>query len=582
MSGIDPNEPTSPPRDAAEGAVSPSPKRAQQDAPSAAPAPADAEAPEAAATTSAPKSGEATVKPPRRGGLLRSTSIFSAMTLLSRIAGFARDALQSRYFGSSAAMDAFVIAYRIPNYLRRIFAEGSMQMAFVPVLNEIRERGTPAELKEFVDRMAGALFVVVLLVSGIGMLAAPLIAGIFAPGSVDEPEKFRLISEMLRITFPYLLFISMMALVASVLNSFGKFALPAVTPVLHNLVMIAAMVWLAPKFAEPAKALAWGVLIAGILQLLVLWPALGRLGLRPTLKPGFRHPDVRRVAKLMVPTLFSSSVAQLNLLVGTIFASLLVTGSQTWLYLSDRLIEFPLGLFGVAIGTVILPHLSRRHTATDTEGYSVALDWGLRLALLVGVPAGVGLLLLAEPLTAVVYQGGKFTADDTRMAAISLSAMSIGVPAFMLSKVLSPAFYARQDTKTPMRAAIFTVIANVLMTIAFTWPLWHYQVEGAHGGIALATGLAGIFNAWLLWRYLRRDGLLKPQPGWGRHLLRIAIGCVVMGAAVLALNARIGDWTAIDDPWWRAGLLLAVVAAGAAAYGIALVAMGLRPRHLRH
>src|SRR5688500_10947073 len=288
------------------------------------------------------------------------------MTLLSRIAGFVRDALQSRIFGTSAAMDAFVIAYRIPNYLRRIFAEGSMQMAFVPVLNEIRERGDQAALKEFIDRMAGALFAVVLVVAAVGILAAPLIAGAFAPGSMDEPQKFEWITQMLRITFPYLVFISLMALVASVLNSFGKFALPAVTPVLHNLTVIAAMLWLAPRFEVPAKALAWGVLAAGILQLLVLWPALGRLGLRPTLKPGFNHPDVRRVAKLMLPTLFSSSVGQLNLLVGTVFASLLVTGSQTWLYLSDRLVEFPLGLFGVAIGTVILPHLSRRHAATDT------------------------------------------------------------------------------------------------------------------------------------------------------------------------------------------------------------------------
>ena len=515
-------------------------------------------------------------------GLLRSSAVFSAMTLLSRIAGFARDALQSRIFGSSAAMDAFVIAYRIPNYLRRIFAEGSMQMAFVPVLNEIRERGDKAALKDFVDHMAGALFSVVFVVAGIGMLAAPLIAAVFAPGAVDEPGKFELIEQMLRITFPYLIFISMMALAASVLNSFGKFALPAVTPVLHNLTVIAAMLWLAPRFDVPAKALAWGVLAAGILQLLVLWPSLGKLGLRPTLKPGFGNPDVKRVAKLMLPTLFSSSVAQLNLLVGTIFASLLATGSQTWLYLSDRLVEFPLGLFGVAIGTVILPHLSRRHAAIDAEGYGAALDWGLRLALLAGVPAALGLLLLAEPLTAVVYQGGKFTGHDTRMAAISLSAMSLGIPAFMLSKVLSPAFYARQDTKTPMRAAILTVIANVLLTIALTTPLWLNKVPGAHGGIALATGLAGIFNAWLLWRYLKRAGLLRPQPGWGRYWLRLGVACAVMAAVVLGLRLYIGDWTTMPSLLHRALLLLAVVAAGGIAYVLALLAMGLRPRDLRH
>ena len=515
-------------------------------------------------------------------GLLRSSAVFSAMTLLSRIAGFARDALQSRIFGSSAAMDAFVIAYRIPNYLRRIFAEGSMQMAFVPVLNEIRERGDKAALKDFVDHMAGALFSVVFVVAGIGMLAAPLIAAVFAPGAVDEPGKFELIEQMLRITFPYLIFISMMALAASVLNSFGKFALPAVTPVLHNLTVIAAMLWLAPRFDVPAKALAWGVLAAGILQLLVLWPSLGKLGLRPTLKPGFGNPDVKRVAKLMLPTLFSSSVAQLNLLVGTIFASLLATGSQTWLYLSDRLVEFPLGLFGVAIGTVILPHLSRRHAATDADGYGAALDWGLRLALLAGVPAALGLLLLAEPLTAVVYQGGKFTGHDTRMAAISLSAMSLGIPAFMLSKVLSPAFYARQDTRTPMRAAILTVIANVVLTIALTTPLWLYKVPGAHGGIALATGLAGIFNAWLLWRYLKRAGLLRPQPGWGRYWLRLGVACAVMTAVVLGLRLYIGDWTTMPSLLHRALLLLAVVAAGGIAYVLALLAMGMRPRDLRH
>lgn len=514
--------------------------------------------------------------------LLRSTTVFSAMTLLSRIAGFARDALQSRLFGSTAAMDAFVIAYRIPNFLRRIFAEGSMQMAFVPVLNEIREKGDPAALKSFIDHMAGALLAVVLVVAGIGVLAAPLVASLFAPGALDEPEKYGLIVDMLRITFPYLVFISMMALVASVLNSFGKFALPAATPVLHNLVVIGAMLGATHYFDVPVMALAWGVLAAGVLQLALLWPALGRLGLRPTFRPGFGHPDVRRVAKLMLPTLFSSSVAQLNLIVGTVFASLLVTGSQTWLYLSDRLVEFPLGLFGVAIGTVILPHLARRHAATDAEGYAAALDWGLRLALLAGVPAALGLLLLAEPLTSVVYQGGEFTAHDTRMAALSLSAMSIGIPAFMLSKVLSPAFYARQDTKTPMRAAIWTVAANVALTIAFTTPLWLYEVRGAHVGIALATGLAGIFNAALLWRYLRRADLLRPQPGWGTFWLRLAAACVAMAVVVLALRGWIGDWTAMPSAWHRTFWLLLTIAAGAGTYAATLLASGLRPRHLRH
>src|SRR5690606_29831593 len=297
---------------------------------------------------------------------------------------------------------------------------------------------------------------------------------------------------------------------------------------------------LAPRFALPPVGLAWGVLAAGFLQLALLWPALGRYGLRPRLRPGFNHVEVRKVGRLMLPTLFSSSVAQVNLLVGTAFASLLAAGSVDWLYYSDRLIEFPLGLFGVALGTVILPHLSRRHAAEDASGYNHSLDWGLRMALLAGVPAGLGLLLLAEPIVATVYNYGRFGAADVRMAAISLSAMSLGVPAFMLSKVLAPAFFARQDTKTPMRAAIWTVAVNVGLTLAITTPLWMRDVPGAHGGIALATALAGIFNAWLLWRFLRRGGLYRPQAGWGAFLLRLLLACVAMVVVVLALRGWIG------------------------------------------
>ena len=516
-------------------------------------------------------------------GLLRSSAVFSAMTLLSRIAGFVRDMLQGMLFGTGGAMSASIVAYRIPNFLRRVFAEGSMAMAFVPVLNEIKQRGDRAALKDFIDHMAGALCAVVLVVAAVGVLLAPLVAGLFTPGwAVDQPEKFAQASAMLRVTFPYLLFISMMALAASILNSFGKFGLPAFTPVLHNLTMIAAMFWLAPRFDVPPMGLAWGVLIAGFLQLALLWPALGRLGLRPRLRLGFRHPEVRKVGRLMLPTLFSSSVAQVNLLVGTAFASMLVDGSQDWLYYSDRLIEFPLGLFGVALGTVILPHLSRRHADADASGYSASLDWGMRTALLVGVPAGLGLMLLAEPLTATIYNYGKFTDHDTRMSAISLTVMAVGIPGFMLSKVLAPAFYARQDTRTPMRAAIWTVAVNVLLTVAITWPLWRNGVAGAHGGIAAASGLAGLFNAGLLWLYLRRAGLHQPQPGWGRYLLRMLVASVAMSLAVLAMRAWVGDWAAIGDWRLRVGWLLLAVAAGAVTYGLAQIALGLRLRHLRH
>jgi len=518
----------------------------------------------------------------KRSSLLRGSAIFSAMTLLSRAAGFVRDMLQATLFGTGGAMSAFIIAYRVPNFLRRVFAEGSMAMAFVPVLNEIKQRGDKRALKSFIDHMSGALCALVLVVCALGMLAAPALVRLFAPGWMEQPELLGEAAGMLRVTFPYLLCISLMSLAASILNSHGRFGLPAFTPVLHNLTMIAAMLWLAPRFDLPPRGLAWGVLVAGFVQLALLWPMLGRLGLRPRLRFGFAHGEVRKVARLMLPTLFSSSVAQVNLIVGTAFASVLAAGSVDWLYYSDRLIEFPLGLFGVALGTVILPHLSRRHAAEDAAGYNAALDWGLRMALLAGVPAGLGLLLLAEPMTATVYHYGRFTAFDTQMAAVSLSAMSLGVPAFMLSKVLAPAFYARQDSKTPMRAAIWTVAVNVILTIAFTLPLWLYQVQGAHGGIALATALAGVANAWLLWRALRRAGVYRPQPGWGRFWLQLVAACVVMAVLIWGVRLWLGEWTALATLWQRAGALAGVIAVGGLAYLGMLWLLGVRGRDIRH
>ena len=504
------------------------------------------------------------------------------MTLLSRIAGYVRDALQASLFGSGAAVSAFVVAYRIPNYLRRIFAEGSFSSAFVPVLSELKQRGDEAALQDFLDHVAGALLAIVIVVSGLGMLLAPWIARLFLLFA-DESKAgmVEMTADMLRITFPYLAFISMTALSGAVLNSFRHFGLPALTPVLHNLGVIAAMLLLGSVLDVPAKALAWGVLGAGVLQLMLLWPAMGRLGLRPRLKFNLRHEGVRRVFTLMLPTIFSSSVSQVNLLVGTVFASLLVVEAQSWLYYSDRLTELPLGLFGVAIGTVILPQLSRHFADADAAGYSRSLDWGLRMVLLVGMPAALGLALLAEPLTAALFFRGQFTTDDTRMVGYSLTAMSAGIPAFMLSKVLLPAFYSRQDTRTPMRAAILTVLANVVLTVVFVTPLWMMGIRGAHTGIAAATAIAGVFNAALLWRYLRRDGHYQPEPGWARWVIRIILGMLAMTAVVLAIRAWVGEWAALPT-LWRWIWLLATIGAGAAAYGAVLLMAGLRPRHLRH
>jgi putative peptidoglycan lipid II flippase len=516
-----------------------------------------------------------------RGGLLRSTAVFSGMTFLSRLAGLARDLLQATLFGTGPAVSAFVVAYRIPNYLRRIFAEGSFSSAFVPVLSELHQRGDREALQDFLDHVAGALLAVVVLTTGLGMLFAPWIARLFLLFAGEGSAQVALTADMLRITFPYLAFISMTALAGAVLNSVRRFGLPAFTPVLHNLAVIAAMLWLARFFEIREYALAWGVFLAGFAQLLLLWPALGRLGLRPRLRLARAHPGVRRVATLMLPTIFSSSVSQLNLLVGTMFASALVVNAQAWLYYSDRLIEFPLGLFGVAIGTVILPHLSRRHADTDVAGYSHALDWGLRMVALVSVPAALGLALMAAPLCATLFQYGQFDARDTTMVAISVVAMSLGIPAFMLSKVLLPAFYARQDTKTPMRAAVITVFANIVLTALLVTPLWWYEVEAAHAGIALATGLAGMINAALLWRYLARDGAYRAEKGWLKLFGRIAFASLLMAGTVLAARAWIGDWAGLGSWYVRIAWLLAVVAAGAAAYGLGLLLSGLRPRDLR-
>lgn len=514
--------------------------------------------------------------------MLRSTAVFSAMTFLSRIAGYLRDWLQASLFGASPAVSAFVVAYRIPNYLRRIFAEGSFSSAFVPVLSELKQNGDQKALQDFLDHIAGALLAVVVVVTGLGMLLAPWIARLFLLFADDSKSPMvDLTADMLRITFPYLMLISMTALAGAVLNSFRHFGLPALTPVLHNLGVIAGMLLLANLFEVPEKALAWGVLGAGAMQLLVLWPAMGRLGLRTRLKFNPRHEGVRRVMKLMLPTIFSSSVAQVNLLVGTVFASLLVAEAQSWLYYSDRLTELPLGLFGVAIGTVILPQLSRLHADADAAGYSKSLDWGLRTVLLVGMPAALGLALLSEPLTASLFRYGKFTEEDTRMVSYALTAMSLGIPTFMLSKVLLPAFYARQDTRTPMRAAVITVLANVLLTVVIVTPLWMNHYPAAHAGIAAATALAGVLNAALLWRYLRQQGIYQPQPGWGWWMGRIVVALLAMGISVLAVRGWVGAWAPLPT-LWRWLWLLAAVGAGAVTYAAVLALLGLRPRHLRH
>lgn len=523
------------------------------------------------------------------------------MTFLSRISGLVRDQVYAAIFGASPAMDAFVVAFRIPNFMRRLSAEGSFSMAFVPVLAEYRAKHDHAAIKQLVDRVAGTLTAFLLVLTATAVLAAPWIMPVFAPGFGAETAQGQLAAKMLRITFPYALFISLASLAGGILNSYGRFAVPALSPVLMNLAMIAAAVVLAPHMREPVLALAWGVFAAGILQLAFQLPSLARLGLLPRPRWGAADAGVRKIMKLMLPTLFGSSVVQVNLLLNTIVASFLIGGSVTWLYYTDRLLEFPLGMFGVAIGTVILPHLSGRHAALDPEGFSKALDWGFRLCLLIGVPACLGLILCAGPLVATLFQHGHFTAFDTRMTRLSLIAQGTALPAFLLVKVLAPAFYSRQDTSTPVKAALVAVAGNALFTVALMLGLlWLTtpgraalaaadgsvlnalsRVPGAHACLALAIALAGWLNAIQLWWYLRRTGVYRLQPGWSVLLRQLGIAALGMVAVVLALLWLWPDWA--HWRWstriWR---LAVVILAGAAVYTALLWLQGIRPRDMRH
>ena len=426
---------------------------------------------------------------------MRSLLSVSGGTLVSRVLGLIREMAIAWTFGANAATDAFWVAFRIPNFMRRLFAEGSFSVAFVPVLTEVKETRSREELKELVARTAGTLGIILLLITALGVLGAAWLTRGFAPGSIDDPAKFELTTDLLRLTFPYLLFVALTALSGGILNSFHRFALPALTPVILNLCLIAGALWLSPHLEVPIMALGWAILAAGILQLLVQFPALRRLDLLPRPRWGWRHSGVQKILRLMVPTLFGSSVAQINLLLDTLIASFLITGSQTWLAQSDRLLEFPLGIFGIALGTVILPTLSRHHVATDREGFSRALDWGLRSTLLVALPAMVGLVMLAKPLLFTLLQYGAFTAHDVNMASMSLSALALGLPAFALVKVVAPAFYARQDTKTPVRAGIIAMIVSMLLNIVFVGGLlvlWASPGDDANGWWARLSTTPGL------------------------------------------------------------------------------------------
>lgn len=504
--------------------------------------------------------------------LVKSTAVVGAMTLLSRLLGFVRDMVVARLFGAGVGADAFFVAFKIPNFLRRLFAEGSFSQAFVPVLSEYKTQRDHDEVKRLTDDVAGTLGVILLLVTVIGVLAAPILIFLFAPGFAGEGEKLGLATSMLRLTFPYIFFISLTAFAGSILNTYGRFGVPAFTPVLMNLCLIGCAVWLAPHMEEPVMALAWGVFLSGVVQLLFQFPFLRRLHLLPRPRWGSKDEGVRKVMRLMLPALFGSSVAQLNLLINTIIASFLVTGSVSWLYYSDRLVEFPLGMLGVALATVILPNLSQQHAAASPQEFSRTLDWALRWVMIVGTPATVGLFMLAGPLLTTLFQYHAFTIHDAEMATRSLMAYAVGLQGFILVKVLSPGFFARQDVRTPVRIGIVAMVANLVLNLLLVWPL-------AHAGLALATSLSAFINAALLYRILRREGVYIPEAGWSKLLLKILLANGVMALVLW--------WGASDMQAWfawgggeRAKQLLLWVGAGVISYLATLLLMGVKFRIL--
>ena len=512
--------------------------------------------------------------------LLKSGLIVSFMTLISRVLGLVRDVVVANFIGAGAAADVFFFANRIPNFLRRLFAEGAFSQAFVPVLAEVKAKHGDDAVRLLLARVTGSLGMVVTVVTLLGVIASPLVAMLFGMGWFvewlnDGPDahKFELASTMLKITFPYLWFISLVALSGAVLNTYNRFAVAAFTPVFLNIAIIACAVYMAPTLDEPAMALAWGVFIGGVVQLLFQLPFLAKAGLLVRPRWGWRDENVVKIRKLMLPALFGVSVSQINLLLDTVIASFLLTGAVSWLYYSDRLIEFPLGLFGIAIATVILPNLSRHHASANTERFSQTLDWSLRFVALFGIPAMAGLMVLSQPIIALLFMRGEFTQNDVLMVSYSLIAYSTGLLSYMLIKVLAPGFYARQDIKTPVRIGIIAMVANMVFNLMLA-PFLSYV------GLALATAMSASLNAYLLYRGLKLAGVYQLSKTSTIFLLKLVIASSLMAALLYWQTPTLAQWVQLSFTvqLWRLITLCGLAVAG---YFLLLWLLGVRLRHFK-
>ena len=508
--------------------------------------------------------------------ILKSALVVSLMTLISRVSGLIRDIAFASYLGSSAAADAFFVAFRIPNLFRRIFAEGAFSLAFVPVFSEYHHSRTEQETQDFVNRMLAKLMFALITICVAGVVFSEFLIGLIAPGFKDDPAKFAMATEALGITFPYLFFISLVAMAAGILNTYDRFAIPAVTPVLLNICLIIAAVVFIPENENPTRLLAIAVCIAGVMQFLLQIPFLKKQAILPV--PSFKAAQnkeddgVRRVFKLMLPAIYGSSVAQLNAIVNTVLASFLVTGSVSWLYYSDRLMEFPLALFVLAISTVILPNLSKQHTDGNEKEYSRLLDWGLRVVLLIVVPAVVGMLVLSGQLMSTLFQYNEFTAHDTLMSAQSLKAYSFGLLGLAVVKVLAPGFYAKQDTKTPVKIGVIAMIVNLVFALILVWPFKHV-------GLAAAFSISTWANALMLAWVLIRSKLYLPEAGWLGYSIKLLLASVLMGIIVFLGAPDLNTWMNYSLLERVLNISLWIVI-GMTSFVILSYAMGLRIKQL--
>ena len=512
--------------------------------------------------------------------LLKSGMIVSAMTLISRVLGLVRDIVIANLMGAGAAADLFFFANKIPNFLRRLFAEGAFAQAFVPVLTEYEKTKSRNETIQLIAAVSGTLGTIVTVITILGVLGSSVITAMFGFGWFLEwynggadAYKFELASDMLKITFPYLWFITFTALSGAILNTLGKFAVAAFTPVFLNIAIIGCALFLSPQLAQPEFGLAVGVLLGGAIQFLFQIPFMAKGGMLVKPKWDWHHPGVVKIRTLMIPALFGVSVSQINLLLDTFIASFLQTGSISWLYYSDRLLEFPLGLFGIAIATVILPSLSSSHVSKSGDHFAKTIDWGIRMVCLLGFPAMLGLIVLAEPMLRVLFMRGEFDMQDVSMASMSLFAYGSGLLSFMMVKVLAPGYYARQDTKTPVKFGIIAMVSNMVLNIIFAVPFGYV-------GLAIATSISATLNAGMLWFGLYKQGVYKKQNETISVLIRIIISGGMMAALMLYLNPTLESWVAFTL-LESASKLFFLIITGVASYFVCASVIGLRIRHFK-